>query len=61
MTKHIISFQVDSELKAALHRLATDEDRSLSSYIKRLLKAHVESTQKRSAKLKGTEEKQARR
>jgi predicted transcriptional regulator len=47
--KHIISFQVDSEFKAALQRLASAEDRSLSSYIKRLLKADVESKRQQKA------------
>jgi hypothetical protein len=41
--KQIISFQIDSELKAALHRLAEADDRSLSPHIKLLLQAHVKS------------------
>jgi hypothetical protein len=49
--KHIVSFQIDSELKASLHKLAEADNRSLSSYIKLLLQAHVEST--RSKRFRG--------
>ena len=48
--KHIISFQIDSALKAALHKLAETDNRSLSSYIKLLLQAHVESTRSKSCR-----------
>jgi hypothetical protein len=55
--RHIISFQVDSELKAALHELAKADARSLSSYIKLLLQAHIDSTRSktfREPKVTGT-------
>lgn len=44
MTKsEALAFRVSPELKQALQRLATADDRSLSSYIERLLRAHVDA------------------
>jgi hypothetical protein len=38
-----LSFRVDANIKAALEKLAADDNRSLSSYIQLLLKQHVEA------------------
>jgi predicted DNA-binding protein len=38
------SIRLPPEIKNALQRRATAEDRSLASYILRVLKAHVEDT-----------------
>lgn len=35
------SLRLDPDMKAALERLAADDDRSLSSYITRVLREHV--------------------
>jgi predicted HicB family RNase H-like nuclease len=39
--KTVISFKVSPELKAALAKLAAADERSLSSYIDRVLRSHV--------------------
>jgi predicted transcriptional regulator len=38
-----ISIRLDAELKAVLEELAGEDDRSLSSYINRALRQHVEA------------------
>jgi predicted transcriptional regulator len=39
--KIVISFKVSAELKAALSKLAAADERSLSSYIDRILRSHI--------------------
>jgi predicted transcriptional regulator len=39
--KTVISFKVSEELKVALAKLAAADERSLSSYIDRILRNHV--------------------
>ena len=39
--KTVISFKVSADLKAALAKLAAADERSLSSYIDRILRSHV--------------------
>jgi len=47
--KMVISFKVSEELKIALARLAAADDRSLSSYIDRILRTHVAEQSGKSA------------
>jgi predicted transcriptional regulator len=47
--KTVISFKVSEELKAALAKLAAADERSLSSYIDRILKTHVAGQSGKSA------------
>jgi predicted transcriptional regulator len=39
--KTVISFKVSAELKSALAKLAAADERSLSSYIDRILRSYV--------------------
>lgn len=42
-----ISIRLDPEVKAALERLAKADDRSLSGYINRVLKSHVDGLERK--------------
>jgi predicted transcriptional regulator len=42
-----MSIRLDPDVKAALERFAEEEDRSLSSYVNRILRDHVERTESR--------------
>jgi hypothetical protein len=42
-----MSIRLDPDVKAALERFAEEEDRSLSSYVNRILRDHVERTEAR--------------
>lgn len=39
----VISFQIDERIKAALQKLAEEENRSLSNYVTTLLLEHLKS------------------
>ena len=39
----VISFKIDEKIKAALQKLAEDENRSLSNYVTTLLLEHLKS------------------
>ena len=39
----VISFKIDSAVKEALHKLAKEDNRSLSNYISTLLMDHLKS------------------
>ncbi|MCK4728875.1 MAG: ribbon-helix-helix protein, CopG family [Desulfobacterales bacterium] len=43
MAKMVISFKIDEKIKAALQKLAEDENRSLSNYVTTLLLEHLKS------------------
>jgi hypothetical protein len=43
---HPVAIRMDPEVKAALERLAADDNRSLSSYVGLLLRRHVEEKAK---------------
>jgi predicted DNA-binding protein len=43
--KIVISFRVPETLKEGLERLADADDRSLSNYIERVLKAHLDEAE----------------
>jgi hypothetical protein len=45
-----ISIRLDPDVKAALEELAKADDRSLSAYINRTLRQHVEETKRREKK-----------
>jgi hypothetical protein len=42
-----MSIRLDPDVKAALERFAEEEDRSLSSYVNRILRDHVERAEAR--------------
>ena len=50
--KLVISFKVAEDLKAALAELAAEDERSLSAYIDRVLRRHVEQARGKSVKAK---------
>lgn len=43
MPKVVISFQIDERIKAALQKLAKEQNRSLSNYVTTLLLEHLKS------------------
>jgi|EndMetStandDraft_5_1072996.scaffolds.fasta_scaffold269673_2 predicted transcriptional regulator len=45
-----ISIRLDPDVKAALEELAKADDRSLSAYINRTLRQHIEETKRREKK-----------
>jgi len=47
-----ISIRLDPDVKAALEELAKEDERSLSSYINRALRQHIEAKKRESAKTK---------
>ncbi len=48
-----ISIRLDPEVKSALEAMAQADDRSLSAYVNRILKQHVEDAAKRKPRGKG--------
>jgi hypothetical protein len=46
---HPVAIRMDPDVKAALERLAADDNRSLSSYIGLLLRRHIEEQQGKKA------------
>jgi hypothetical protein len=47
---HPVAIRMDPDVKAALERLAAEDNRSLSSYVGLLLRRHVEEKQGKKAK-----------
>lgn len=45
-----ISFRLPQDLKAALERLAKDDERSLTSYVTLALRKHVEAVSRKGGK-----------
>jgi predicted transcriptional regulator len=51
-----MSIRLDPDVKAALERFAEEEDRSLSSYVNRILRDHVERAEARKQPETGKQE-----
>jgi len=48
-----LSIRLEPEVRAALEELAKEDDRSLSAYINRALRQHIEAVRKPKPKAKG--------